>query len=185
MLKTIEDDCNARMHKSIEALEASFSKIRAGRANPSLLEHIKVDYYGAMVPISQVASINAEDARTLKVMPWEKAMIGAIEKAIITSDLGLNPNTQGEVMRIPLPQLTAERRKELVRIVKEEAENAKISVRNIRRDSNNQIKELLKDKDTSTDEAKNSEDNIQKITDKFIAIVDDKLIEKEKSLTVM
>lgn len=182
MLKGIQNDANERMNKTISSLENNFSKIRAGRANPSLLEQIQVDYYGAMVPISQVANINAEDSRTLKISPWEKEMVAAIEKAIISSDLGLNPQTVGQVMRIPLPPLTEERRQELVRVVKDEAEQAKVAIRNIRRDANTGFKELLKAKEVSEDEAHKAEDDIQKITDNHIKSIDDKLSEKEKSL---
>jgi len=146
MLNEIQQDANDRMNKTIASLENAFSKIRAGRAHPSLLEQIQVDYYGSMVPISQVANISAEDSRTLKVSPWEKDMVAVVEKAIMTSDLGLNPQTVGQVMRIPLPPLTEERRRELVRVVKDEAEHAKVAIRNIRRDANSDFKELLKKK---------------------------------------
>ena len=182
MLNEIQQDAKARMTKSLASLENYFSKIRAGRAHPSLLEQIQVDYYGSMVPISQVANINAEDSRTLKVSPWEKEMVAVVEKAIMTSDLGLNPQTVGQVMRIPLPPLTEERRRELVRVVKDEAEQTKVAVRNIRRDANSDFKELLKDKEISEDEAHKAEENIQKLTDEFIKSVDEKLDEKESSL---
>ncbi|MDC9714676.1 MAG: ribosome recycling factor [Gammaproteobacteria bacterium] len=182
MLNEIQQDANERMNKSIASLENNFTKIRAGRANPSLLEQIQVDYYGSMVPISQVANISAEDSRTLKVSPWEKEMVAIVEKAIITSDLGLNPQTVGQVMRIPLPPLTEERRRELVRVVKDEAEQAKVAIRNIRRDANSDFKELLKDKEVSEDEAHKAEENIQKITDDHIKSIDAKLNEKEDSL---
>ena len=182
MLNEIQQDANERMNKTIATLENAFSKIRAGRAHPSLLEQIQVDYYGSIVPISQVANISAEDSRTLKVSPWEKDMVAVIEKAIITSDLGLNPQTMGQVMRIPLPPLTEERRRELVRVVKDEAEQAKVAVRNIRRDANSDFKELLKDKEVSEDEAHKAEDNIQKITDDHVKSIDEKLSEKENSL---
>lgn len=182
MLNEIQQDAKARMTKSLALLENDFSKIRAGRAHPSLLEQIQVDYYGSMVPISQVANISAEDSRTLKVSPWEKEMVAVVEKAIITSDLGLNPQTLGQVMRIPLPPLTEERRRELVRIVKDEAEQTKVAVRNIRRDANSDFKELLKDKEISEDEAHKAEENIQKLTNEFIKSIDEKLDEKENSL---
>ena len=182
MLNEIQQDANERMNKTIASLENAFSKIRAGRAHPSLLEQIQVDYYGSMVPISQVANINAEDSRTLKVSPWEKDMVAVIEKAIITSDLGLNPQTMGQVMRIPLPPLTEERRRELVRVVKDEAEHAKVAIRNIRRDANSDFKELLKEKEISEDEARKAEETIQKITDDHVKSVDNKLNEKEASL---
>ncbi len=182
MLNEIQQDAKQRMTKSLASLENDFSKIRAGRAHPSLLEQIQVDYYGAMVPISQIANISAEDSRTLKVSPWEKEMVAVVEKAIITSDLGLNPQTVGQVMRIPLPPLTEERRRELVRVVKDEAEQAKVAIRNIRRDANSDFKELLKDKEISEDEAHKAEENIQKLTDDFTHSIDEKLNEKENSL---
>ncbi len=182
MLNEIQQDANERMNKSITALENNFSKIRAGRAHPSLLEQIQVDYYGSMVPISQVANISAEDSRTLKVSPWEKEMVAVVEKAIMTSDLGLNPQTMGQVMRIPLPPLTEERRRELIRVVKDEAEQAKVAVRNIRRDANSDFKELLKDKEVSEDDARKAEENVQKMTDTHIKSIDGKLNEKENSL---
>lgn len=185
MLDEIQQDANERMNKSIDSLENAFSKIRAGRAHPSLLEQVQVEYYGSMVPISQVANISAEDSRTLKVSPWEKDMVAAVEKAIISSDLGLNPQTVGQVMRIPLPPLTEERRRELVRVVKDEAEQAKVAIRNIRRDANSDFKDLLKDKEISEDEARKAEENIQKITDEHVKSIDEKLAEKENSLLEM
>ncbi len=182
MLNEIQNDANERMNKTIASLESAFTKIRAGRAHPSLLEQIQIDYYGSMVPISQVANISAEDSRTLKVSPWEKEMVSVIEKAIMSSDLGLNPQTVGQVMRIPLPPLTQERRLELARVVKNEAEQAKVAVRNIRRDANSDFKELLKEKEVSEDEARKAEDNIQKMTDDHIKSIDAKLSEKENAL---
>ncbi|MCS5591760.1 MAG: ribosome recycling factor [Gammaproteobacteria bacterium] len=182
MLNEIQQDANDRMNKTVASLENAFSKIRAGRAHPSLLEQIQVDYYGSMVPISQVANISAEDSRTLKVSPWEKDMVAVVEKAIMMSDLGLNPQTVGQVMRIPLPPLTEERRRELVRVVKDEAEQTKVAIRNIRRDANSDFKELLKEKEISEDDARKAEDNIQKITDDHVKSIDEKLNEKENSL---
>lgn len=182
MLNEIQKDAQDRMNKTISILENAFSKIRAGRAHPSLLEQIHVEYYGSLVPISQVSNVVAEDSRTLKVTPWEKDMVAPIEKAILTSDLGLNPQTMGQVMRIPLPPLTEDRRRELVKVVKEEAEHAKIAIRNIRRDANSDFKELLKEKEISEDEARRAEENIQKITDDHVHSVDDKLHHKEGSL---
>ncbi len=182
MIKEIHNDANDRMNKTIASLEADFSKIRAGRAHPSLLEQIQVEYYGALVPISQVSNITTEDSRTLKVTPWEKDMVGPIEKAVMSSDLGLNPNSVGQVIRIPLPPLTEERRKELVRVVRDEAEHAKVAVRNIRRDAISDYRELLKEKEISEDETHRAEDNIQKITDQHIALIDKSLNEKENSL---
>ncbi len=182
MINEIHNDANDRMNKSFAALEANFSKIRAGRAHPSLLEQIQVEYYGSMVPISQVSNISAEDSRTLKVSPWERDMVAPIEKAIISSDLGLNPTTMGLIMRIPLPPLTEERRKELVRVVRDEAEHAKIAIRNIRRDAISDYRELLKEKEISEDEARSAEDNIQKITDEHTGSIDRALGAKENSL---
>jgi len=182
MLDEIISDAKSRMDKTVESLENAFTKIRAGRAHPSLLDQVHVEYYGSQVPISQVSNVVAEDSRTLKVSPWEKEMVAPIEKAIMTSDLGLNPQSAGEVIRIPLPPLTEERRKDLVRVVKDEAEQSKVAVRNIRRDANSDFKELLKEKEISEDEARQSEDEIQKITDSHIALIDEKLKDKETSL---
>ena len=149
MINEIHNDANDRMNKTLASLEGDFSKIRAGRAHPSLLEQIHVEYYGTLVPISQVSNITTEDSRTLKVTPWEKDMVGPIEKAVMTSDLGLNPNSMGQVIRIPLPPLTEERRKELVRVVRDEAEHARVAVRNIRRDAISDYRGLLKEKEIS------------------------------------
>ena len=171
-----------RMNKTLASLESDFSKIRAGRAHPSLLEQIHVEYYGTLVPISQVSNITTEDSRTLKVTPWEKDMVGPIEKAVMTSDLGLNPNSMGQVIRIPLPPLTEERRKELVRVVRDEAEHARVAVRNIRRDAISDYRELLKEKEISEDETHRAEENIQKITDQHISLIDKSLSNKEGSL---
>ena len=182
MLNEIQQDAQDRMTKSIASLETNFGKIRAGRANPSLLEQVQVEYYGSMVPLSQVGNIVAEDSRTLKVSVWEKDMSAAVEKAIMTSDLGLNPQTMGQVIRIPLPPLTEERRRDLVKVVRDEAENAKIAIRNIRRDANSDFKDLLKDKEVSEDEARKAEDNVQKITDISVKEVESKLADKENSL---
>lgn len=182
MINEIHNDADDRMKKSFAALETNFSKIRAGRAHPSLLEQIQVEYYGSMVPISQVSNISAEDSRTLKVSPWEKDMVAPIEKAIMKSDLGLNPTTMGQIMRIPLPPLTEERRRELVRVVRDEAEHAKVAIRNIRRDAISDYRDLLKEKEVSEDEAHHAEDNIQKITDAHIAEIEKALGDKENSL---
>ena len=182
MLDEIISDAKSRMDKTVESLENAFTKIRAGRAHPSLLDQVQVEYYGSQVPISQVSNVVAEDSRTLKVSPWEKEMVAPIEKAIMTSDLGLNPQSAGEVIRIPLPPLTEERRKDLVRVVKDEAEQSKVAIRNIRRDANSDFKELLKEKEISEDEARQLEDEIQKITDSHIALIDEKLKDKETSL---
>jgi len=182
MINEIHNDANDRMNKTLTSLEGDFSKIRAGRAHPSLLEQIHVEYYGTLVPISQVSNITTEDSRTLKVTPWEKDMVGAIEKAIMTSDLGLNPNSMGQVIRIPLPPLTEERRKELVRIVRDEAEHARVAVRNIRRDAISDYRELLKEKEISEDATHRAEENIQEITDQHIGLIDKSLSDKENSL---
>ena len=182
MVNEIHNDANDRMNKTLSSLEGDFSKIRAGRAHPSLLEQIHVEYYGTLVPLSQVSNITTEDSRTLKVTPWEKDMVGPIEKAVMTSDLGLNPNSMGQVIRIPLPPLTEERRKELVRVVRDEAEHARVAVRNIRRDAISDYRELLKEKEISEDEAHRAEENIQKITDQHIDLIDKSLSDKENSL---
>ena len=182
MIKEIHNDADERMNKTLATLEDQFSKIRAGRAHPSLLEQIQVEYYGAIVPINQVSNISAEDSRTLKVAPWEKDMVAPIEKAIMTADLGLNPTSMGLIIRIPLPPLTEERRKELVKVVREEAENARIAIRNIRRDAISDYRDLLKEKEVSEDEARNAEENMQKITDQHINLIDKSLSDKENSL---
>lgn len=182
MINDIQKDAESRMQKSIEALKTELSKIRTGRAHPSLLNHITVDYYGSEVPIGQVANVTVEDARTLAVTPWEKPMVAVVEKAIMTSDLGLNPSSAGSVIRVPMPPLTEERRRDLTKVVKQEGEQGKVAIRNIRRDANSDFKALLKDKEISEDEARGAEDSIQKITDKYIAEVD-KLVEaKEQDL---
>lgn len=185
MINDIQQDASARMAKSIEAIQKAFSKIRTGRAHPSLLDQITVSYYGSDSPLSQVANVTVDDSRTLKVTPWEKSMVQAIEKAIMASDLGLNPATQGMVIRIPLPPLTEERRRDLVKIVKHEAEQGRISIRNIRRDANSEIKEALKEKLVSEDEARAGEEKIQKITDQYIKEVEKHLEEKEADLLSM
>ncbi|WP_038050967.1 ribosome recycling factor [Thioalkalivibrio sp. ALJ1] len=175
-------DARERMDKSLEALRSELSKIRTGRAHPTLLEHVHVDYYGMEVPINQVANINAEDPRTLTVVPYEKDMVGKVEKAIMTSDLGLNPASMGTVIRVPLPALTEERRKDLVKVVRAEAEHARVAVRNIRRDANNAFKQLVKDKEMSEDDEHKAQDQIQKLTDDHIAKVDAMLADKEAEL---
>ena len=182
MLPEIKQDARSRMNKSLESLRHELAKIRTGRAHPSLLEHVHVDYYGSEVPISQAASVAVDDARTLSVTPWDKAMVALIEKAILTSDLGLNPSTAGQVIRIPLPPLTEERRRELGKVVHNEGENAKIAIRNIRRDANHHIKELLKEKEISEDEDRKSEKEIQDVTNLAVGKVDEIVAEKEKEL---
>ena len=185
MISDIQQDASVRMGKSVEALQKAFTKIRTGRAHPSLLDQITVSYYGAETPLSQVANVSVEDSRTLKVSPWEKDMIQAIEKAIMASDLGLNPTTQGMSIRIPLPPLTEERRRDLVKVVKNEAEQGRVAIRNIRRDANSEIKEALKEKMVSKDEAHDGEEKIQQITDKFIKEVEKHLEVKEADLLSM
>ncbi|WP_178862358.1 ribosome recycling factor [Thiomicrorhabdus cannonii] len=182
MIKEIREDAKQRMQKSFENLEANFAKIRTGRAHPSILDAISVNYYGSEVPISQVANINIEDARTLTVQPWEQNMVSVVEKAIMMSDLGINPVTTGNMMRIPMPPLTEERRRDFTRVARNEAEQARVAIRNIRRDANSDIKALLKDKEITEDESRQGEDQVQKLTDEFIAKVDKILAEKESSL---
>jgi ribosome recycling factor len=182
MLADIQKDARNRMTKSLDSLRHELAKIRTGRAHPSLLEHVHVDYYGSEVPIGQAASVTVEDARTLSVTPWDKNMVSVIEKAILTSDLGLNPSTAGQVIRIPLPPLTEERRRELGRVVHQEGENAKIAIRNIRRDANHHLKELLKEKEISEDEERKAEHDIQAVTDVAVKKVDEIVAEKEKEL---
>jgi ribosome recycling factor len=182
MIKDIIKDAGARMGKSVESLRQSLVKVRTGRAHPSLLDHLVVDYYGSEVPISQVANVNVEDARTLMISPWEKQMVQPIEKAIMKSDLGLNPATAGTVIRIPLPPLTEETRRGLVKVVRNEGEAAKVAIRNIRRDANGDFKSLLKEKDISEDEERAAQDEIQKLTDRYVSDVDKVLEEKEVEL---
>ena len=182
MLQDIRKDAESRMQKSIDSLRNELSKIRAGRAHPSLLEHIRVDYYGTETPMTQVANVTVQDARTLAVSPWEKDMVGKIERAIMESDLGLNPATSGTLIRVPLPPLTEERRRELGKVVRNEGENAKVAIRNVRRDANNDVKELLKEKEVGEDEARRSEDDIQKITDRFVKEIDEIVKDKEADL---
>lgn len=171
-----------KMIKAIEALKVSLSKVRTGRAHTGMLDHIMVDYYGTMTSITQVASVSLLDARTLSVQPWEKKLLSAIEKAIRDSDLGLNPAAQGDTVRVPTPPLTEERRKEMVKLVKNEAEGAKIAVRNARRDANESLKKLVKDKECSEDDERRSQDEVQKLTDKFIIEVDKIIADKEKEV---
>lgn len=182
MIDEVLNDAKSRMSKSIESLKHEFAKIRTGRATPSLLEHITVEYYGNPTPLNQVAKVSIEDARTLSITPWEKTMVGPIEKAIMTSDLGLNPATAGTVIRVPMPPLTEERRRDLVKVVRQEAENGRVAVRNIRRDANNDLKALIKDKEISEDEERDAQELIQKATDQHIAKADALLAQKEKEL---
>lgn len=182
MIDEIRKEAEDRMKKSIQALEAAFARIRTGRASPALLDDVKVDYYGTPTPLNQVASITVEDARSLLISPWEKKMVPVIEKAILKSDLGLTPNTTADVVRLPMPPLTEESRKGLGKQARAEAENARVSIRNIRRDANGQLKDLLKEKEVSEDEERRAEDQIQKLTDRFVAEVDQLLEAKEADL---
>ncbi len=182
MLDDIRKDAQERMGKSVAALKTELSKIRTGRAHPSLLEHVMVDYYGSEVPLNQAANISAEDARTLSVVPFDKSMVAKIEKAIMTSDLGLNPATSGNNIRVPLPALTEERRAELVKVVHSEGEHAKVAIRNIRRDSNSQLKDFLKDKELTEDDVRRGETLIQQLTDQHVAKVDELIGAKEREL---
>ena len=182
MIDDIKSDAATRMGKSVEALVHELAKVRTGRAHPSLLDHIRVEYYGSEVPLSQVANINVEDARTLTVSPWEKPMVSVVEKAILTSDLGLNPMSAGTVIRVPMPPLTEERRRDLIKVVRSEAEGAKVAIRNIRRDANHELKELVKEKVISEDDERRGQEIIQNLTDQHIKKVDEVLDEKEKDL---
>jgi len=182
MIADVKKSAEQRMQKSLEALKVDLGKVRTGRAHTGILDHVMVDYYGSLVPISFVANINLIDSRNIGVTPWEKKMVGAVEKAIRDSDLGLNPSSQGDLIRVPTPALTEERRRELIKVVKGEAENAKVAVRNVRRDANATLKDLLKDKTISEDDERRSQDEIQKLTDRYIAEVDKVLQAKETDL---
>jgi ribosome recycling factor len=182
MIDDIKEDAATRMKKSVEALAGELTKLRTGRAHTSLLDHITVPYYGSNVPLNQVASVSVGDARTLVVQPWERTMVPEVEKAIMNADLGLNPVTAGDVMRVPLPALTEERRRDMTRVVRNEAEQARVAVRNIRRDANHMLKDLEKDKDISEDEQRRAEEEVQKLTDKHVADIDEVLKKKEADL---
>ena len=182
MIEEILQDAQQRMQKSIESLKTVLAKVRTGRASPALIQHLTVDYYGTQTPISQVANITVQDARTLGIQPWEKPMVPLIEKAILESDLGLNPVTAGEIIRIPLPPLTEERRKEMAKMVAAEGEGGKVAIRNIRRDANSTVKELLKEKEITEDDDKVAHDRIQKVTDDYIVKVDAVVSEKEQEI---
>ena len=182
MLDDIKKDGAERMQKCVLALRNELKRLRTGRAHPSLLEHIRVDYYGNEVPLNQVANLALEDARTITVTPWEKSMVQAVEKAIMKSDLGLNPNTAGTVIRVPMPPLTEERRRDLAKVVRHEAENARVAVRNVRRDIMSDLKDLLKEKLVSQDDDRRAQDDVQKLTDKYVAEIDQVLAEKEKEV---
>ena len=182
MLKEIQNTAEEKMKKSVEALKTNLAKVRTGRAHTGLLDQVKVDYYGSDVPVSQIANVTLLDARTISVKPYESNMAAAIEKAIRDSDLGLNPSAMGDLIRVPMPMLTEERRKDLIKVVRHETEEARVAVRNIRRDANTELKNLLKDKEISEDDNRRGEDAIQKLTDKYIAEMDKILEAKEKDL---
>jgi ribosome recycling factor len=182
MINDILKDSEERMKKSIASLETAFNRIRTGRAHPSILDSVQVNYYGSMMPINQVANVVVEDARTITISPWEKKMLQEIEKAIMKSDLGINPSNNGDVIRVPMPMLTEQTRKDYIKQAKAEAEHARVAVRNIRRDANAHVKELLKDKAISEDEERRAEQNIQKLTDTWIAVIDKKFADKETDL---
>jgi ribosome recycling factor len=182
MISDIREDAESRMHKSIEALSHNFNKIRTGRAHPSLLDGIRVEYYGSESPLNQVANINIEDARTLSLQVWDRSMIQVVEKAIMKSDLGLNPATAGEVIRIPMPMLTEETRKGYIKQARAEAESARVSVRNARRDAMSMLKDMVKEKEISEDDERRGQDDVQKLTDKMIKRVDELLAAKEADL---
>ena len=182
MLAEIRSNAEQKMQKSLEALKNDLGKVRTGRAHTGLLDHVMVEYYGSMVAVNQVANVTLGDARTINVQPYEKPMIGKVEKAIRDADLGLNPATNGDLIRVPTPALTEERRKEMVKLVKVEAEDAKIAIRNVRRDANEGLKKLLKDKTVSEDDERRAQDEVQKLTDKFVAEIDKLVQEKEKEV---
>ncbi len=182
MINMIQTDAEERMRKSVEALKAELIKIRTGRAHTSLLDNIVVPYYGSDVPINQVANLTVIDPRTLGISPYEKAMVSTVEKAVRDSDLGLNPTNVGQLLRVPLPPMTEDRRRELVKVVRQEAEHGRVAIRNIRRDANNELKGLMKDGEISKDDEHRAEENIQKLTDKFIKKLDAALAEKEAEL---
>ncbi len=182
MISELKKTIEQKMQKSVEALKADLIKVRTGRAHTGLLDHIMVDYYGSMVPINQVANVTLVDARTIGVQPWEKPMVGKIEKAIRDSDLGLNPASMGELIRVPMPALTEERRRDLTKVVRHEGETAKVAVRNVRRDANQQLKDAVKDKLISEDDERRAEEDIQKFTDKYVTEIDKLLAQKEQEL---
>lgn len=182
MIAELKKSTEQKMQKSLEALKLDLGKVRTGRAHTGILDHVQVEYYGSYVPIGQVANVTLIDSRTIGVQPWEKPMIAKVEKAIRDSDLGLNPSTQGDLIRVPMPMLTEERRKELIKLVKHEGENAKVAVRNLRRDAIAHLKEALKKHGLSEDDERRAQDDIQKLTDRFVADVDKSLVEKEKDL---
>ena len=181
-LADVRKSTEQKMHKSLDSLKSSLAKIRTGRAHTGLLDHVQVDYYGSMVPISQVANVTLIDSRTIGVSPWERKMVQAIDKAIRESDLGLNPSVMGELIRVPMPPLSEERRRELTKVVRAEGEHAKVAVRNLRREANEQLKKMLKDKAISEDEERRVQDEVQKLTDRHVVEVDKMLADKEKEI---
>ncbi len=181
-ISEVKKNAETKMSKSVDSLKTDLAKVRTGRANPGILDHVQVDYYGNPTPINQVANITLIDGRTISVQPWEKKMVNAVEKAIRDSDLGLNPSSVGDIVRVPMPPLTEERRKEMVKLVKTEGEDAKIAVRNIRRDANEALKKMVKDKTCSEDDERRAQDDIQKLTDKYVKQIDALLVEKEKEV---
>ena len=182
MIPELKKTSEQKMQKSLDALKADLAKVRTGRAHTGILDHVHVDYYGSPVPITQVANVTLIDARTIGVQPWEKPMVGKVEKAIRDSDLGLNPSTQGEIIRVPMPALTEERRRDLIKVIKHEGENAKVAIRNLRRDAISHLKEALKQKEVAEDDERRAQDDIQKLTDRYVAEVDRALADKEKDL---
>ena len=182
MIADVKKTTEQKMKKTLETLKSDLGKVRTGRAHAGILDHVVVDYYGTSTPISQVANVTLIDARTIGVSPWDKKMSGAIEKAIRDSDLGLNPATMGETVRVPMPALTEERRKELIKVVRHEGENARVAIRNVRRDANNHLKDLLKQKKVAEDEERRAQDDVQKLTDRHIAEIDKLLVQKEAEL---
>jgi ribosome recycling factor len=184
-ISDLKTNAEQKMHQSIDAFRSVLTKIRTGRANPAILDTVHVDYYGAMLPISQVANLSLLDGRTIGIAPWEKGMGSKIEKAIRESDLGLNPASQGDLIRVPIPAMTEERRKELIKVVKSEGESAKIAIRNLRRDVNESVKKMVKDKLTSEDDERRSQDEIQKITDRFILEIDKLIQSKEQDIMII
>jgi ribosome recycling factor len=182
MIPELKKTSEQKMQKSLEALKADLGKVRTGRAHTGILDHVQVDYYGSLVPITQVANVTLIDARTIGVQPWEKPMVGKVEKAIRDSDLGLNPSSQGELIRVPMPALTEERRRDLIKVIKHEGENAKVAIRNLRRDAITHLKDGLKKKEISEDDERRALDDMQRLTDRYVAEVDRALADKEKDL---
>ncbi|HQZ03007.1 MAG TPA: ribosome recycling factor [Thauera sp.] len=182
MISELKKNADQKMQKSVESLKTDLAKIRTGRAHTGLLDHVMVDYYGSMVPVNQVANITLIDARTIGVQTWEKPMLGKVERAIRDSDLGLNPANMGELLRVPMPALTEERRRDLTKVVRNEGESAKIAIRNLRRDANQHLKDAVKDKEISEDDERRTEDEVQKLTDKYVAEIDKMLAAKEQEL---